>query len=59
MLYESPLNASYGSPDGTNDGPPVGALLGASLELITCGYFRRLLDGSENGPPQGALNWAE
>ena len=51
LLEESPLNLSDVSPDGTNDGPPGGALLGASLEGITCGSLRRLLDGSDDGPP--------
>ena len=51
MLEESPLNTSDGSPDGTNDAPPGGALLEASLEVITCGSFTRLLDGYNDGPP--------
>ena len=56
MLEESPLNPSDGSPDGSNDGPPGGALPGDSLEGITCVSFRRLLDGSNDGPPKGALH---
>ena len=51
MLEESHLNPSDGFTDGTNDGPPGGALIGASLEGITCGSLRRLLDGSDDGPP--------
>ena len=51
MLDESPLNPSYGSSDGPNDGPTGGVLLGASLEGITCEYFRRILDGSDDVPP--------
>ena len=42
MLEESPVNPSDGSSDGTNDVPPVGALIGDSLEGITSGSFRRL-----------------
>ena len=51
MLYESPLNPSDGSLDGSNDGPPGGAFLGVSLEGITCGSFRSLLDGSDDVSP--------
>ena len=51
MLEKTPLNPSDGSPDGTNDGPPGGALLGALIEEINCGSFRRLLVGSDDGPP--------
>ena len=51
LLEESPLNTSDGSPDSPNDSPPGGAFLGASLEGITCGSFRRLLDGSHDFPP--------
>ena len=34
LLGDSTLNPSDGSPDGSNGGPPEGALLGASLEEI-------------------------
>ena len=34
LLGESTLNPSYGSPDGSNGGPPEVAFLGASLEGI-------------------------
>ena len=51
LLEESPMNPSYGSPNGPNDGPPGGVFLGASLEVITCGSFRRLLYGYNYGPP--------
>ena len=51
MLEESPMNTSDGSTDGPNDGTPVFELLGASLEGITFGSFRRPLDGSDDGPP--------
>ena len=57
MLEESPLNPSDGSPDGTNYGPPGGALLGASLEGITCVSFRSILDGSDDYPPHSTLHW--
>ena len=32
LLGESPLNPSYGYPGGSNDVPPKGEFLGASLE---------------------------
>ena len=51
LLEESHLNPSDGPLDGPNYGPPGGALLGTSLEGITCGSSRRLLDGSDDGPP--------
>ena len=51
MIDELPLNTSDGFLDGPNDGPSGFPLLGASLEGITCGYFRILLDGSNDGPP--------
>ena len=49
------MNLSGGSPGGSYYVPPGGALLGASLELITSGSFRSLLDGSNDYPPWGAL----
>ena len=51
MLEESPLNLSDGSPYVLNDGPSGGTLLGSSIEIITCGSFRRLLGGSDDVPP--------
>ena len=55
MLGESPLNLSYGYPDGSNYGPLGGAFFGDSLEGINYGSFRSILGGSNDVPPWGAL----